>query len=381
MQGCLNYVRMVCLQGVTHPPPKLSERDLIAAMERHGIGTDATVADHIQKQLDRGYAAKDAAALFSPSPLGEALIAGYHKMGLSNLWQPDLRWEATQRLPPQLSSPDFMAAADLESAGVSDSGRAVAGGKMGSAFKARGAREREMGALRSVMQRCGIIEHSVLEDAAVSDSLMQRCGIIEHNISEVAVPSCSVYTAQWHHQARHLRDCSALMRGLRRAGASSSIASQRMQWASCHVCATQGHHRARHLGVRGSVTQHVHTVASSNTTAQRLWWIYGVSVRRRGIIEHSISEVAAMSCSVCGAQGHHRAQHLRGRTALMPCLRRAGASSSTTSRRSRAGGAPRRLCWRRPCSTSGATTAPPRSSQVRVCRPPAPLPPSWTVSQ
>ncbi|CAK0738823.1 hypothetical protein CVIRNUC_001098 [Coccomyxa viridis] len=78
-------------EGVTHPPPKLSERDLIAAMERHGIGTDATVADHIQKQLDRGYAAKDAAALFSPSPLGEALIAGYHKMGLSNLWQPDLR--------------------------------------------------------------------------------------------------------------------------------------------------------------------------------------------------------------------------------------------------------------------------------------------------
>lgn len=78
-------------QGVTHPPPKLSERDLISAMERHGIGTDATVADHIQKQLDRGYAAKDAQQLFSPSPLGEALIAGYHKMGLANLWQPGLR--------------------------------------------------------------------------------------------------------------------------------------------------------------------------------------------------------------------------------------------------------------------------------------------------
>ena len=76
---------------MTHPPPKLSERDLINAMERHGIGTDATVADHIQKQLDRGYAVKDASALFSPSPLGEALIAGYHKMGLSNLWQPNLR--------------------------------------------------------------------------------------------------------------------------------------------------------------------------------------------------------------------------------------------------------------------------------------------------
>jgi DNA topoisomerase-3 len=60
-------------------------------MERHGIGTDATVADHIQKQLDRGYAVKDQAGLFSPTPLGEALVASYHRMGLSNLWQPNLR--------------------------------------------------------------------------------------------------------------------------------------------------------------------------------------------------------------------------------------------------------------------------------------------------
>ena len=28
-------------------------------MEEYGIGTDATVADHIQKQLERGYATKD----------------------------------------------------------------------------------------------------------------------------------------------------------------------------------------------------------------------------------------------------------------------------------------------------------------------------------
>ena len=89
------------MQGITHPPPKLSERDLINAMERHGIGTDATVADHIQKQLDRGYAVKDASALFSPSPLGEALIAGYHKMGLSNLWQPNLRSNPYKLLKPE----------------------------------------------------------------------------------------------------------------------------------------------------------------------------------------------------------------------------------------------------------------------------------------
>ena len=35
-------------QGATEPPPRLSERDLISKMEAHGIGTDATVAEHIQ---------------------------------------------------------------------------------------------------------------------------------------------------------------------------------------------------------------------------------------------------------------------------------------------------------------------------------------------
>ena len=47
--GCL------FVQGATSPPPRLTEAALIAAMEAHGIGTDATVAEHIQKQLERGY--------------------------------------------------------------------------------------------------------------------------------------------------------------------------------------------------------------------------------------------------------------------------------------------------------------------------------------
>ena len=33
----------------TQPPPLLGEADLIALMDRHGIGTDATMHDHIQK--------------------------------------------------------------------------------------------------------------------------------------------------------------------------------------------------------------------------------------------------------------------------------------------------------------------------------------------
>lgn len=59
----LHAKMLAATQGMTQPPPRLSERNLIAAMERHGIGTDATVADHIKKQLDRGYATKDAQVL------------------------------------------------------------------------------------------------------------------------------------------------------------------------------------------------------------------------------------------------------------------------------------------------------------------------------
>ena len=47
---------MLCMQGATQPPPRLTEASLIALMERHGIGTDATVAEHINKQLERGCA-------------------------------------------------------------------------------------------------------------------------------------------------------------------------------------------------------------------------------------------------------------------------------------------------------------------------------------
>jgi hypothetical protein len=36
--------------GQTEPPPKLSERDLLSLMDRFGIGTDATVAEHIARQ-------------------------------------------------------------------------------------------------------------------------------------------------------------------------------------------------------------------------------------------------------------------------------------------------------------------------------------------
>ncbi|XVF61075.1 hypothetical protein PTKIN_Ptkin08bG0100100 [Pterospermum kingtungense] len=76
--------------GVTRPPPLLSEADLLSCMDKAGIGTDATMHDHIKKLLDRFYATKDLNTRFSPTNLGEALVMGYDDMGYE-LWKPNLR--------------------------------------------------------------------------------------------------------------------------------------------------------------------------------------------------------------------------------------------------------------------------------------------------
>ncbi|KAJ8345175.1 hypothetical protein SKAU_G00293680 [Synaphobranchus kaupii] len=47
------------LDGQTSPPQLLSEADLIALMEKHGIGTDATHADHIETIKSRTYVGAD----------------------------------------------------------------------------------------------------------------------------------------------------------------------------------------------------------------------------------------------------------------------------------------------------------------------------------
>ncbi len=42
-------------QGRTMPPEHLSESDLISLMEKHGIGTDASMAQHINNICEREY--------------------------------------------------------------------------------------------------------------------------------------------------------------------------------------------------------------------------------------------------------------------------------------------------------------------------------------
>ena len=47
------------VRSYTQPPPHLSEADLLALMESHGIGTDASMAQHVSNVIRRGYVVLD----------------------------------------------------------------------------------------------------------------------------------------------------------------------------------------------------------------------------------------------------------------------------------------------------------------------------------
>ena len=65
--------------GRTAPPALLSEVELIGLMDKNGIGTDATIAQHISTIQERSYAEKDAGQKFHPTKLGIALVEGYNR--------------------------------------------------------------------------------------------------------------------------------------------------------------------------------------------------------------------------------------------------------------------------------------------------------------
>jgi DNA topoisomerase III len=64
--------------GSTQPPHLLSEAELISLMDAHGIGTDATIPEHIGKVVDREYMTREsgdaAAGRFVPTTLGIGLL-------------------------------------------------------------------------------------------------------------------------------------------------------------------------------------------------------------------------------------------------------------------------------------------------------------------
>lgn len=57
-------------------------------MDTKGIGTDATIAQHIKTIQERRYAVRNAQMRFEPTELGLALVEGYEAIGftMTKVW-------------------------------------------------------------------------------------------------------------------------------------------------------------------------------------------------------------------------------------------------------------------------------------------------------
>lgn len=89
-------------EGATSPPSLLTEADLVGLMDKNGIGTDATIAEHIKKIIDRQYIVtkkQGRTNYLLPSTLGMGLVEGYESMEVSkHLCKPMLRRETEEKL-------------------------------------------------------------------------------------------------------------------------------------------------------------------------------------------------------------------------------------------------------------------------------------------
>lgn len=98
------------VEGKTSAPTYLTEPELIGLMDANGIGTDATMAEHIAKIKERQYVAvrnrgggRSSVQELIPTQLGVALVEGYDNVvaGLPDspsLSKPFLRKEMEQRM-------------------------------------------------------------------------------------------------------------------------------------------------------------------------------------------------------------------------------------------------------------------------------------------
>ncbi|ETW80507.1 hypothetical protein HETIRDRAFT_46055 [Heterobasidion irregulare TC 32-1] len=89
-------------EGQTTKPTLLTEADLVGLMDKNGIGTDATIAQHIQTIIDRGYVIarmEGSMKYLVPSILGIGLVDGYNEIGFErSLSKPQLRRETERNM-------------------------------------------------------------------------------------------------------------------------------------------------------------------------------------------------------------------------------------------------------------------------------------------
>ncbi|CAI5758618.1 unnamed protein product [Candida verbasci] len=75
-------------EGKTSPPNYMTEQELIALMDKNQIGTDATIAEHIDKISKRDYIKKQKRGKIDyliPTPLGMGLVEGLDKMEFNGI--------------------------------------------------------------------------------------------------------------------------------------------------------------------------------------------------------------------------------------------------------------------------------------------------------
>ncbi|GAA96385.1 uncharacterized protein L969DRAFT_89097 [Mixia osmundae IAM 14324] len=89
-------------EGKTTGPSLLTEADLVNLMDKNGIGTDATIAEHIEHLLERDYISREKdgrSTVLVPTTLGIGLVEGYNRLGLDNsLSKPHLRRMTEHRM-------------------------------------------------------------------------------------------------------------------------------------------------------------------------------------------------------------------------------------------------------------------------------------------
>ena len=77
-------------EKMTTAPGYLTESELIGMMEKHGIGTDASIPTHIQNIQNRNYVRLETGRRLMPNKLGLVLCQGYHQID-SGLVLPKVR--------------------------------------------------------------------------------------------------------------------------------------------------------------------------------------------------------------------------------------------------------------------------------------------------
>jgi len=73
-------IQIKLVERLTSPPDYLTEAELITLMEKHGIGTDASIPVHINNICERNYVNIIPGRKLKPTTLGVVLVHGYQKV-------------------------------------------------------------------------------------------------------------------------------------------------------------------------------------------------------------------------------------------------------------------------------------------------------------